>query len=127
MHSHAVSLQRIIHAPLSRLWRAWSDADELSQWFTDEAAHDFRVGGRYSNSDGDTGEYLEIVPEELIRFTWEQPDYSAGGVVVVRFRAISEEVSEMMLEHEGIACDDESDFRAGWTMAIDALVRYLED
>src|SRR5687768_5134318 len=85
MHSHSVALQRIIHAPLPRLWHAWTDAGELAKWFTDEATIDFRVGGRYSNSDGDTGEYLEIVPEELIRFTWEQPDYAAGGIVTVRF------------------------------------------
>lgn len=127
MHTHTLSLQKIIHAPLSHLWRSWADADELARWFTDEATVDFRVGGRYANSDGDTGEYLEIVPEELIRFTWEQPDYAEGGVVTVRFRAISDEVSEMILEHDGIACDDEADLRAGWTMSVDALVKYLEE
>lgn len=112
--------------PLQRLWDAWADPAMLGNWFTEEAEQDFRVGGCYSNSDGDRGEFLAIEPLDTISFTWEQPDYAPGGVVTVRFRPLGDQVSELVLEHTGIACDDEADLRTAWTMALDGLRLWLE-
>ena len=125
-HQHEILLRRTIHVSPDRLWNAWADSAELAEWFTDKAEQDFRVGGRYRNSDGDEGEFLEIVPDEKIVFTWEQPDYAPGGIVTLHFRRLSEEASELLLHHTRIACDDEADLRSAWNWALDSLAAWLE-
>ena len=126
MHYHEIRLRRTVHAPLREVWTAWADAERMSGWFTDSMQHDFRVGGRYSNSDGDCGEYLEIVECERLSFTWEQPDYKPGGVVTLHFRSTGDDLSELLLEHTRVDCDDEGDLTIAWNWALDSLVTLLE-
>lgn len=49
--------------------------------------HEFKVGGRYQYGWGTTGschgEYLEIVPEEKLRFSWSEPDGHPPSEVTV--------------------------------------------
>ena len=125
-HAHEIVLQRTIHVPLERLWNAWADASQLESWFADKAEQDFRVGGRYKNSDGDEGKFLDIMHHKKILFTWEQPDYTAGSIVAVHFRVLSEDVSELLLRHTRVACDDETDLYIAWSWTIDSLVSWLE-
>ncbi|MCB0712803.1 MAG: SRPBCC domain-containing protein [Ignavibacteriae bacterium] len=126
-HQHELILRRTVHVSLDQLWSAWADPAELAKWFTDQAEQDFRVGGRYQNSDGDRGEFLEIVPKAKLVFTWEQPDYAPGGIVSLHFRQLSEEASELLLHHTNISCDDEADLNIAWNWGLDSLVAYLEE
>lgn len=126
-HKHEINLRRTVHVPLGLLWEAWTDPEQLSRWFTEKAEHELRVGGRYTNSDGDCGEFLVVEPHRALSFTWEQPDYAPGSIVTVRFQQLSEEASELALEHTDVACDDEADLRIAWNWALDALIRWLEE
>lgn len=126
-HSHTVTAARTLQASIDDIWLAWSEPIRLSHWFTSDAEHDFRVGGRYRNSDGDEGVYLDIVPQRRIVFTWEQPDYSPGSVVAVDI--IPEESTGKVvvaIEHDRVACDDTEDLEIGWSWALDSLGRYLD-
>lgn len=128
-HTHTIIAHRFVEAPIGEIWRAFSDAERLSHWFTSDAEHEFRVGGRYSNGDGDRGEYLDIIPESRIRFTWEQPDYAPGSTVAIDILPAGEDGEEkwaIQVTHEGIACDDQSDLDVGWNWALDSLIRYLQ-
>lgn len=62
---------RRIAASVERAYNAWAEAEEMSRWFTSEAQQDVRPGGRYSNADGDRGEYTAVEPNRLLAFTWE--------------------------------------------------------
>jgi uncharacterized protein YndB with AHSA1/START domain len=85
-----VIIARIIEAPASLLFEAWSRSDHLMKWFGPKGwpltmcEVDFRVGGRYrfamTGSSGVQnvpfgGEYLEILPDQKIVFdnTFELP------------------------------------------------------
>jgi len=79
-----IIIERVFEAPRERVWKAWTEADEVKKWwgpagFT--APHveiDFKVGGKYlyamhgpagTEFDRDlwsAGEYKEIVPLEKI-------------------------------------------------------------
>ena len=76
-------IRRNIPVSLSKVWRAWTDPEQLKKWWcprpwtTSEVSLDLRPGGRmYTVMNGPNGEvapndgcYLEIVPEQRLVFT----------------------------------------------------------
>lgn len=84
MAGHTIALHRVLKAPPERVYRAFIDADAMVKWlppngFTGKVHHlDAKVGGTYrmsftsftsGASHGFGGEFLELVPYELIRHT----------------------------------------------------------
>lgn len=106
MATSTVRLHRVLRAPPERVYRAFLDADAMAKWlppngFTGTVHHmEARVGGTFrmsftnfttgqSHSFG--GEYLELAPNELIRYTDEFEDPNLPGViqVTVSLKAVS--------------------------------------
>jgi len=106
MATNTVRLHRVLRAPPERVYRAFLTADALAKWmapdgFTGTVHHmDARVGGSYrmsftnlttqqSHSFG--GEYLELVPNALIRHTdkFEDPNLPGTMQVTVTLKAVS--------------------------------------
>lgn len=96
--SRTLHLHRVFRAPPDRVWRAFTDADALAKWlppygFTCTVHElDARVGGRFRMSfrnfsngqaHGFGGEYLELVPDSLIRYTDVFDDPNLPGVLEV--------------------------------------------
>lgn len=93
-----VRLQRVLRCPPERLYRAFLEADALCKWiapygFTCQVhALDARVGGRFRMSFRNFGtglghsfggEYLELVPNERLRYTDVFDDAALPGVMEV--------------------------------------------
>jgi len=86
----ALQIKRILRAPVSAVFRACTEPEELAKWwgprgFTTPAIElDLRVGGRYRFAmqppEGDlfhlTGEFREVDPPARLAYTfvWEPPD-----------------------------------------------------
>ncbi|RJG12932.1 polyketide cyclase [Pseudomonas cavernicola] len=106
MAGNTVRLHRVLHAPPERVYRAFLTAEALAKWippngFTATVHHmEPRVGGTFkmsftnfttqqSHSFG--GEYLELVPNELLRYTDKFDDPNLPGVmqVTVALKAVS--------------------------------------
>ena len=104
--SNTVRLHRVLRAPPSKVYRAFLSADAMAKWippngFTCTVHHlEPRVGGTFrmsftnfttekSHSFG--GEYLELVPNALIRYTDKFEDPNLPGViqVTVSLKAVS--------------------------------------
>jgi len=92
-----------------------------------ESLHfDFRVGGKYQvewiKSQSARGEFLEIIPNEKIVFTWT--GISSVGtfnntIVTITLKAISSQRSELTLQHTGF--DSEAvrkDHEVGWNETL---------
>jgi uncharacterized protein YndB with AHSA1/START domain len=95
---NTIRLHRVLKAPAERVYRAFLDADAVAQWippygFTCKV-HSMNpvVGGRYKmsftnfttgNSHSFGGEYLELVPGELIKHTDEFDDPNLPGRILV--------------------------------------------
>ncbi len=101
MTSRAVHLHRVLRCPPEKVYRAFLEADAMSKWlpphgFTCKVHHmDAKVGGtfRMSFSNFSTGhghsfggEYLELVPHQLIRYTDQFEDPNLPGVLTVTVR-----------------------------------------
>lgn len=116
--SYTVRLHRVLRAPPERIYRAFLDADAMAKWlppngFTGKVHHlEAKVSGSYkmsftnfttgqSHSFG--GEYLELVPNKLIRNTdkFDDPNLAGEMVTMVSLKAVSVG-TEVNIEQEGI-------------------------
>lgn len=143
MAGNTVRLHRVLRAPPERVYRAFLNAEAMAKWlppngFTAKVHHmDVRVGGSFrmsftnfttgqSHSFG--GDYLELVPNERIRYTDKFDDPNLPGVMqaTVSLKAVSCG-TELNIVQEGIpeiipleAC------YLGWQESLVLLARLVE-
>jgi len=118
MATGTVRLHRVLRAPPERVYRAFLDADAMAKWlpphgFTGKVHHlDARVGGtfRMSFTNFTTGgghafggEYLELVPNERIRYNdkFDDPNLPGEMIATITLKAVSCG-TELSIEQEGI-------------------------
>ena len=118
MATGTVRLHRVLRAKPDKVYRAFLDADAMSKWippygFTCKVHHmDAKVGGTFKMSFQNFstghahsfgGEYLELVPGELLRYTDKFDDPNLPGVllVTVSLKAVSCG-TEISIVQEGI-------------------------
>ena len=118
MAGNTVRLHRVLRAPPERVYRAFLSADAMAKWippngFTATVHHmEPKVGGTFrmsftnfttqqSHSFG--GEYLELVENQLIRYTDKFDDPNLPGVihVTVLLKAVSSG-TDLSIVQEGI-------------------------
>ena len=143
MAANTVRLHRVFRAPAERVYKAFLDPDAMVKWlppngFTGKVHHmDAKVGGTHkmsftnfttgqSHSFG--GKYLELVPNERIRYTdsFDDPNLPGEMSATITFRKISFG-TEMNVVQEGIpevipaeAC------YLGWQESLVLLAKLVE-
>lgn len=138
----AVQLKQIFPAPREKVFRAWTEPEELKKWWGPAgcilpfAQVDLRVGGQYrfgmQYPPADifylTGTYREIRPPEKLVFTWrwENPDMDKGeSLVTVEFRDLGD-ATEVVLTHQRFP--DEAvaaQHNQGWASIFAELNQYV--
>lgn len=136
-----LTLDRLIAAPQDRIYRAWLNADSLARFMlpvagasVPEAATDPREGGRFRvvmRVDGRDlphgGTYLELVPHNRIRFSWES-HYSTEGSMVTIDLAPEGSATRLTLTHVRFPSTESRDnHHAGWTRILAVLDDLLSD
>jgi uncharacterized protein YndB with AHSA1/START domain len=140
---NTVQFHRVLRATPDRVYRAFLDADAMAKWlpphgFTGKVHHmDPRPGGTYkmsftnftsgkSHSFG--GEYVELVPQELIRWTdrFDDPNLPGEMRVAVRLKKVSVG-TEVQIVQEGIpdAIPPEACV-LGWQESLTLLAQLVE-
>ena len=106
MHTGTVKLHRVLRSTPEKVYRAFLNADALPKWlppygFTCKVHHmDAKVGGTFKmsfsnfstgNSHSFGGEYLELVPNQLIRYTdkFDDPNLPGEMQVTVSLKPVS--------------------------------------
>lgn len=143
MTERTVRLHRVLRAPPRRVYRAFTEADAMAKWlppagFTARVEQmDARVGGRFrmrftsfstGEGNGFGGEFLELVPDERIRYTDEFDDPALPGVIHVTVSLVPVLVgTELRIEQAGIpeAIPLEMCY-LGWQDSLDQLARLVE-
>ena len=119
-----------IRAAPSKVFGALTNPTKLNKWFTTGARVDLRVGGRYTNSDKDTGRFLEIVPNRRLRFTWDNPTHSPGTIVEVVLTGEQGGCTVSLLHYGFRRTADFEHYSSrvsGWNWALNNLKAYLEE
>lgn len=143
MATSTVRLHRILRAPPERVYRAFLNADAMAKWlppngFTGTVHHmEARVGGTFrmsftnfttEQSHAFGGEYLELVPNELIRYTDQFEDPNLPGIiqVTVSLKAVSCG-TELNVVQEGIPDVIPVEMcYLGWQESLALLARLVE-
>ena len=106
MPGHTIRLHRVLRAPPERVYRAFLDADANAKWlspngFTCKVHHmDAKVGGTFRmsftnftnmQSHSFSGNYLELVPHERIRFTdkFDDPNLPGEMLTTITLKKVS--------------------------------------
>lgn len=125
--SNVLQLVQRIAAPPEAIWRAFTDADDLSAWFTTGAKSDVVVGGAYSNDDTDHGTFVELDPPHRVVFTWDNDRHCPGTLVSITI-ASRDAGCDVTLEHSGLASSSDAlGMEEGWRFALDSLQSWLEN
>ena len=119
----------VVSTTPSRTFSALTKPRELNTWFTRGAKVDLRVGRRYSNRDGDKGRFLDIVPNERLRFTWDNPSYATNSIVEILLKRTRGR-TVVTLVHSGFKhrkdFEDYASRKSGWNWALENLKSHLQ-
>lgn len=143
MENNIVKLHRVFAAPVEKVYRAFTDADAMASWLPPYGfvckVHnmDFKIGGSYkmsflnfttANSHSFGGEYLEIIPHELLKYTdtFDDPNLPGEMITTVTFKKVLCG-TEIFVSQEGIpeAIPTEMCY-LGWQESLEKLKRLVE-
>jgi uncharacterized protein YndB with AHSA1/START domain len=143
MPSNTVKLHRVLRATPDRVYRAFIDPDAMSKWlppngFTGKVhSIEARVGGSYKMSfknftTGEShsfgGKFLELVPNERLRYTdrFDDPNLPGEMQTTVTIKQVSVGV-ELNVVQEGIpeAIPAEACY-LGWQESLTLLTKLVE-
>jgi len=143
MTTNTVRLHRVLRAPPERVYRAFLDPDAMSKWlppngFTGKVHHlDAKVGGTYrmtftnfSTGHGHSfgGQYVELVPNERIRYTdrFDDPNLKGEMQATISLKKVAVG-TELSIVQEGLpavipleAC------YLGWQESLTLLAKLVE-
>ncbi len=143
MANNSVKLHRVFTAIPEKVFKAFIDIDAMASWFPPYGfvckVHnmDFKIGGTYrmsftnfttgkSHSFG--GEYLEIVPNELIKFTDQFDDLNLSGQIITTIELKKVLCgTELNVTQEGLPDIIPTEMcYLGWQESLDKLKRLVE-
>lgn len=135
MKSEPVIIEKTVDAPVSKVWKALTDKEDMKQWYFD--LEEFRPvqGFEFSfNGKGKTGEtmvhlcrVIEVVPERKLGYTWRYRGYEGNSVVIFDLSPEGNS-TRVKLTHSGLdsfpATEDfrRENFMMGWTQLIGNLL-----
>lgn len=143
MSTNKVQLHRVLAAPPENVFRAFTEPDAMASWLPPYGfiakVHSMEVkkGGSYKmsfinfttgNAHSFGGEYLEIITNELIRYTdrFDDPNLPGEMITTIKLKTVSCG-TELLATQEGIpsAIPEEMCY-LGWQESLDKLKRLVE-
>ena len=137
--AEAVVVERILNAPVARVWKALTDVEEMRQWYFNLKQFKAEVGFEFEfvvEHEGTTYHHLckvtEVIPQKKIAYTWRYKGHEGDSLVTFELFADGNE-TRLKLTHQGLetfpktAAFARKNFEAGWTAIIDSeLKQFLE-
>jgi uncharacterized protein YndB with AHSA1/START domain len=124
---YSIDVSRTVRTTARKAFDAMATTDGQSAWFTTRAVVELRVGGRYENADGDSGEFLRVERPKRLRFTWNNRRHAPGSVVEYVVSPLGDGRVRIGLTHAKLAREkDAKDLKEGWSRALDSLRAWLE-
>jgi uncharacterized protein YndB with AHSA1/START domain len=137
--AEAVVIERTFDAPITRVWNALTNVDQMRQWYFDLKEFKPEVGFEFEfvvEHEGMTYHHLcrvtEVVPQKKIAYTWRYKDAPGNSLVTIDLFAEGDK-TRLKLTHTGIETFPKTpayapkNFEAGWTQIIGSeLKQFVE-
>ncbi len=135
----AVVIERTFNAPVARVWKALTDADQMRVWYFDlkefkpEVGFEFEFtvehgGARYHH----LCKITEVISQKKIAYTWRYADGEGDSLVTFELFADGDK-TRLKLTHEGLETFPKlpayakTNFEKGWTEIIgSSLKQFVE-
>ena len=132
-------ISRTYPASVERVFKAWTDANQLGQWFaptddyTTKANVDLRVGHEYriaithkgGNVHNVVGTYRLIEPPRKLVYTWRWDGASADTLVTVDFTPEGDATKVTITHEQFTNTEDRDKHNEGWNGCLNRLQRTL--
>jgi uncharacterized protein YndB with AHSA1/START domain len=132
----SLKLSRVIPAPADEVFRAWTDPEEMKEWFcpeggtVDEVEVDLTVGGRFkvamrmpNGVHVAEGVYREIERPRRVVMTWGWEGQDDETLLTLVFESRGDG-TEVVLTHERFATEESRDSHEhGWSSMLEKLER----
>ena len=126
----SVIVERTLNAPVTRVWKALTDVDQMREWYFDLKEFKPQVGFEFEFSvehEGTTYHHLcrvtEVIPEKKIAYTWRYKSEPGDSLVTIELFAEGDN-TRLKLTHTGIESFPKTpayarkNFEQGWTAII---------
>ena len=146
-----VHVSRVLRASRERVFDAWTKPEQMRQWMgpagwqVPELEADARVGGKYrivyrgtpaptekdphpvERTGASRGTYLDVVPHELIRYSWVA-DWAPGEdtVVTIRLSEVDGGTLLQLTQETFKQAEIAAMHSMGWTASLGKLAKLLE-
>ena len=145
-----LKIKRLINAPRERVFEAWTNPEQLKDWFAPsddinvlQAKADLRVGGKYRiqmrKQDGEfhtaAGMYREVKPPERLVFTWAwekdggEPDFGevepTEMLITLEFQPRGEQTELVLTQEQFASVESRDRHEQGWTGCFDKLEKFF--
>ncbi len=138
MENKPIIVERKYNAPISKVWKAITDKEEMKQWYFDlaefqpELGFKFQfIGGTEDNQYLHLCEIIEVIPEKKLTYSWRYDGYEGNSFVTFELFEEGDE-TRLKLTHRGLeSFPDNPDFaktnfEMGWDQIINtSLKEYL--
>jgi uncharacterized protein YndB with AHSA1/START domain len=135
----AVVVERTFNAPVTRVWKALTDVEQVRVWYFDLKEFKPEVGFEFEfvvEHEGMKYHHLckvtEVIPQKKLAYTWRYKGYEGNSLVTIELFAEGDE-TRLKLTHEGLDSFPKlpsfarNSFEAGWTEIIGSeLKKFLE-
>jgi len=128
--AESVIVERTLNAPVTRVWKALTDVDQMREWYFDLKEFKPQVGFEFEfvvEHEGTTYHHLcrvtEVIPEKKIAYTWRYKSEPGDSLVTIELFAEGDN-TRLKLTHTGIESFPRTpayarkNFEQGWTAII---------
>ncbi|CAN5245257.1 SRPBCC domain-containing protein [soil metagenome] len=140
----SLKIQRTVSASVERVYKAWTDPEQMRRWFGCQyvtgikVVQNLSVGGQYqvqmtTDPDGVVitvhGVYQEVIPNAKLVYTWnsDSVEYPAADTMIcVQFIARGQG-TEIVLEHTNFALEKSVEGHSlGWTASFNKITEFVQ-
>ncbi len=134
------TIERILNAPVEKVWKAITDKNQMKQWYFDIAEFKPEVGFEFQfEASNEDRTYLhlckitEVIPGKKLSYSWRYKGYEGNSLLSFELFAEGKK-TRLKLTHEGIETFSmngpdfaKESFAEGWTYIMGkALKEFLE-
>ena len=126
----AVVVERILDAPVAKVWKALTDVDQMRHWYFELKEFKPQVGFEFEfivDHEGNSYHHLcrvtEVVPQKKIAYSWRYKGEPGDSLVTIELSPEGEK-TRLKLTHMGVETFPRTpayarkNFEAGWSAII---------